>query len=113
MEELLLSLGVRDFDAGIPSGGAPAALRSGRIQATVSGIEDALLYRLADPEIQIGGFVGPPASLAFGVRKDSPRLKAALDEHVASLRRTPTWHWLIVRYFGEAAPILLKGAQGR
>ena len=56
--------------------------------------------------------MGPPGSLAFGVRKDVPRLKHALDEYVTNLRRTPTWGRLVVKYFGDRAPELLKRARG-
>jgi peptidoglycan lytic transglycosylase F len=111
MAEALQAEGI-DFDSSIPSGGVPDALREGRITATLSGIEDALLYQRGDPGIQIGGFLGPPGSLAFGVRKDAPRLKQALDEYVANLRRTPTWARLVVKYFGDSAPELLRRARG-
>jgi len=111
MAEALQAAGI-DFDSSIPSGGAVEALRAGRMTATLSGIEDALLYQREDASIQIGGFVGPPGSLAFGVRKDAPRLKAALDQYVTNLRRTPTWGRLVVKYFGDRAPELLKRARG-
>lgn len=86
--------------------------RPTRVLATLGGIEDALGYQAEDPEIQVGGFVGPPGSLAFGVRQDAPRREQALDEYVANLRRTPTWSRLVVKYFGERAPELLKRARG-
>lgn len=113
MAELIASLGVpaANLDDGLPSGGAPEALRKGRITATVSGVEDAFLYQRADPAIQIGMFVGSAGSLAFAVRKDSPRLKAALDEYVANVRRTPTWSRLVLKYFGAQAPELLRKAR--
>ena len=111
MAEALFAAGI-EFDSGIPSGGAVEALRSGRMTATLSGIEDALIYQRDDAAIQLGGFVGPPGSLAFGVRKDAPKLKAALDLYVTNLRRTPTWGRLVVKYFGDRAPELLKRARG-
>lgn len=113
MAEVIASLGVpaANLDDGLPSGGAPEALRKGRITATVSGVEDAFLYQRDDPAIQIGMFVGPAGSLAFAVRKDSPRLKAALDEYVANVRRTPTWSRLVLKYFGAQAPELLRKAR--
>jgi ABC-type amino acid transport substrate-binding protein len=111
MAEALVAAGVR-FDDGIPSGGAPEALRAGRITATLSGIEDALLYRRSDPMIQIGVFVGDPGRLAYGVRKDAPELKRALDEYLTNLRHTQTWGRLVVKYFGDSAPELLKRARG-
>jgi membrane-bound lytic murein transglycosylase F len=111
MAEELHGAGISCDDT-ILSGGTPAALRSGRITATLSGIEDALLYRRDDPQIQIGGFVGGAGSLAYGVRKDTPRLKRALDEYIANVRRTPTWARLLVKYFGVNAPKLLRQARG-
>ncbi len=113
MAEAITAAGVpaSNLDDGLMSGGAPEALRKRRITATVSGIEDAFLYRRADPEMQIGMFVGPAGSLAFGVRKDAPRLKAVLDSYVSNLRRTPTWNRLVLKYFGEQAPDLLKKAR--
>jgi ABC-type amino acid transport substrate-binding protein len=110
MAEALQAAGIAADDS-IPTGGTLEALRSGRITAALIGIEDALLYRRADEAVQVGGFVGAPASLAFGVRKDAPRLEQALDEYVTNLRRTPTWSRLLVKYFGSSAPGLLKRAR--
>ncbi len=113
MAEAIAGAGVpgANVDDDLASGGAPAALRSGRITATVSGIEDAFLYQRADPAMQIGLFVGPAGSLAYGVRKNAPQLKAALDEYIGNLRRTPTWSRLVLKYFGDQAPALLKKAR--
>jgi membrane-bound lytic murein transglycosylase F len=113
MAEAIAGAGVPagHVDDGLVSGGAPAALRSGRITATVTGIEDAFLDQRADPAMQIGLFVGPAGSLAYGVRKDAPQLKAALDEYLGNLRRTPTWSRLVLKYFGDQAPALLKKAR--
>lgn len=83
------------------------ALRSGKVEAAVWGLEGALLARRRDPALQIGPFVGPPESLAYGVRKGSPLLLRALNDHIALLRRTGTWTRLVVKYFGEAAPEIL------
>jgi len=113
MAEAIAAAGVpaSHLDDGLASGGAPGALRAGRITATVSGIEDAFLYQKADPAMQIGLFIGPHGSLAFGVRKDAPGLKAALDEYVNNMRRTQTWSRLVLKYFGASAPELLKKAR--
>jgi peptidoglycan lytic transglycosylase F len=113
MAEAIRGAGVpaANVDDGLVSGGAPGALRSGRITATVSGIEDAFLYQRADPAMQIGLFVGPAGSLAYGVRKDAPRLRAALDEYISNVRRTTTWSRLVLKYFGSEAPALLKKAR--
>ena len=95
----------------IPSGGMPAAMRSGQVTACVIGVENAITDQRADPEIQIGVFLGPKASLAFGVRKEDVELKRALDAYVTNLRRTPTWNRLVVKYFGASAPDLLRSAR--
>jgi ABC-type amino acid transport substrate-binding protein len=100
------------IDDSIETGQIPAALKAGRITAGVDGIEAALVAKAKDPELQIGPFVGAPASLAYGVRKADTRLLAALDEHIADARHTPTWNRLAVKYFGPSAPEILKRARG-
>ena len=44
------------------------------------------------------------------VRKPAARLRAALDEYIANARRTPTWNRLAVKYFGPAAPEILRNS---
>lgn len=95
----------------LPSGGMPAAMKSGQVTACVIGVENAIADQRADPEIQIGAFLGPRASLAFGLRKQDAELKRALDGYVTNLRRTPTWNRLVVKYFGGAAIEILRRAQ--
>jgi len=38
-------------------------------------------------------------------------LLKALDEYIENLRRTATWSRLVVKYFGEMAPDVLKKAR--
>jgi len=45
------------------------------------------------------------------VRKGDTEMRRALDEYIENLRRTPTWSRLVVRYFGEKAPEVLKKAR--
>ena len=99
-------------DDRIETGQLVAALKSGRITAGVDGIEAVLVAKAKDPELQIGPFLGRPASLAYGVRKADTQLLAALDEYIANARRTPTWSRLAVKYFGPSAPDILKQARG-
>lgn len=77
----------------------------------VATLEHAIAERHEDPAIQLGVFVGPPTSLAYGVRKQDTGLLAALDEYVGNLRRTPTWSRLVVKYFGAEAPEILRKAR--
>jgi membrane-bound lytic murein transglycosylase F len=112
MAEVVASVGVpaANVDDSFPSGGLPAALRENRFTACVDGLEEALVVQRADPDIQIGAFVGPRQSLAFGVRKDTPGLRRALDDYLANVRKTPTWSRLVVKYFGPSALEILKKA---
>jgi len=96
----------------IVTGTLPDALRDGRVSAVVLGIENAISAQRRDPELQLGAFVGPPSSLAYGVRKEDTALLAALSEYVTNLRRTPTWNRLVVKYFGASAPEVLRKARG-
>jgi ABC-type amino acid transport substrate-binding protein len=96
----------------IVTGTLPDALRDGRVSAVVLGIENAITAQRRDPELQLGTFVGPPSSLSYGVRKEDTALLAALSEYVANMRRTPTWNRLVVKYFGDSAPEVLRKARG-
>jgi membrane-bound lytic murein transglycosylase F len=99
------------IDDTIELGGFPAALKAGRITAAVDGIEAALTAKLADPDLQMGMFLGRPESLAYGVRKEDAKLFAALNDYMANLRKTQTWSRLVIKYFGVAAPEILKKAR--
>jgi ABC-type amino acid transport substrate-binding protein len=99
-------------DDTIVTGTLPEALRAGKVTAVVLGIENAISAQRQDAEIQLGTFVGPPSSLAYGVRKEDAALLAALNEYIGNLRRTATWNRLVVKYFGEAAPEVLRKARG-
>jgi ABC-type amino acid transport substrate-binding protein len=113
MAEAVAAAGVprANVDDAIVSGQLPAALRSGRATAVVLGIESAIVAQLDDPEIQLGLFLGPPGSLAYALRKEDTQLLRALNEYIEATRRTPTWSRLVVKYFGEKAPEILRKAR--
>jgi ABC-type amino acid transport substrate-binding protein len=95
----------------ITTGKLPEALQTGQATAVVLGVENAITAQRDDPAMQLGLFLGPPRSLAYAVRKDDGALLAALNQYIDNLRRTPTWSRLVVKYFGEAAPEILKKAR--
>ena len=99
-------------DDGVPTGTLPEALRSGRVSAVVLGVDSAIAERRRDPDLQLGMFVGAPGALAWGIRKGDHALKEVLSSYVSSTRRTATWSRLVVKYFGEDAPALLRQARG-
>jgi ABC-type amino acid transport substrate-binding protein len=112
MAEVVASVGVppANVDDSFPSGGLPAGLKENRFTACVDGLEEALVVQRQDPDLQIGMFVGPRQSLAFGVRKAEPELRRALDEYLANVHKTPTWSRLVVKYFGASVLEILKKA---
>jgi ABC-type amino acid transport substrate-binding protein len=95
----------------ITTGKLPEALRTGQVTAVVLGVENAITAQRDDAALQLGLFLGPPRSLAYAVRKGDVALRAALNEYIDNLRRTPTWSRLVVKYFGEAAPEILRKAR--
>jgi ABC-type amino acid transport substrate-binding protein len=113
MGDQLLELGVpaANIDYSVPAGGIPEALKAGRITCTVHDVSTAIVTHREDPDIQIGVFVGPAMSYAYGVRKDEPELLKALNEYLANMRRSPTWNRLVVKYFGPAALDVLQTAR--
>lgn len=111
--DVLAAAGVApaQIDDGLVAGGTFAALKAGRVTCIVEEVAAAILAQREDPELQLGAFVGPAGSYAYGVRKDDAELRTALDEYVGSMRKTPTWNRLVVKYLGEAAPEILRKAR--
>jgi ABC-type amino acid transport substrate-binding protein len=114
MAEVVAAAGVppAKVDDTIVTGTLPEALRAGKVTAVVLGIENAISAQRKDPFIQLGTFVGPPSSLAYGLRKEDTALRSALNDYIVNLRRAPTWNRLVVKYFGAAAPEVLRKARG-
>ena len=91
--------------AGVPE--ALAALRASRASAAVVDVVDYLQHRRRTPELQLGLSLGSAQSSAWGVRKSDPELRKALDAYLAEFRHHPGWSRLLVKYFGEDAPLVL------
>jgi ABC-type amino acid transport substrate-binding protein len=100
----------RVVDSILP-GGLPAALRAAEVTAVVLGVESAIAATREDPRIELGMFLGAPASLAYGVRKEDLALLRALNDYIDNLRRTPTWSRLVVKYFGASSLEILHKAR--
>jgi ABC-type amino acid transport substrate-binding protein len=111
MAEVVAAARIPNVDDAVPTGTLPKALRDGRITAAVLGVENAMAAQRRDPDIQLGMFLGPSGSLAYGVRKEDSALLLALNEYIDNLRRTPTWSRLVIKYLGESAPEILKKAR--
>ncbi len=91
--------------AGVPE--ALAALRASRASAAIVDVVDYLQQRRRTPELQLGLALGAAQSSAWGVRKSDPALRKALDAYLAEFRHHPGWSRLLVKYFGEDAPLVL------
>ena len=113
MAEVLRKAGVpaSRIDDSLPAGSYGDALRSGDVSAIVWGVETAVALQREDPDIELGMFLGAPNRLADGVRKDSSALLQALDTYIENTRKTLTWNRLVVKYFGQSAPEILRLAR--
>jgi ABC-type amino acid transport substrate-binding protein len=103
MRELALAAGIpasriRDFPGNINTD--VDALRAGRATAALADLPSALTAQQVDANIQIGPTLGPPGSLAFGVRIEDVHLRSKLDRHIANLRLSGAWSRLVVTYWG-------------
>ncbi|HET9316424.1 MAG TPA: transporter substrate-binding domain-containing protein [Vicinamibacteria bacterium] len=77
------------------------ALRAKQVAAVVLPVSELALAAREFPDLQAGVTVGAPGRVAWAVRKEDAALRAALDEHLLSVRRGATWSRLIVKYFGD------------
>jgi ABC-type amino acid transport substrate-binding protein len=86
-------------------------LQTGAVEAVVMSLTDFAQARQSDDALQVGTFVGPPASGAWGVRKEDEDLRAALNTHLGALRQSPAWGGMVLRYFSQDALELLARAR--
>jgi ABC-type amino acid transport substrate-binding protein len=109
-------------DAGVPASNIEtfseleallAALKSGKIGATVMSVSDFTLAAKRTPGLQAGMFVGPPSHQAWAVRKEDRELLEAMNEYIGNLRKTSSWSRLVIKYFGERALSVLGRARNQ
>ncbi len=114
MVEALAAAGVppAKIDDSFRPGELPEALRARKGLVVAWTVEDAMIAQLKDPDLELGLFVSPPGSLAYGVRRESPQLLAALNDHLGALRGTGMWNRLVIQYFGQRAPEILAKVRG-
>jgi histidine transport system substrate-binding protein len=86
-------------------------LREGKVAAVVMALGWALLEQRKDPELELGLFVGPVTSRAWGVQRDAPQLRHALNEYITNFRQSGAWNRLVVKYYGDLALEVLKKAR--
>jgi ABC-type amino acid transport substrate-binding protein len=78
------------------------ALKANEATAAVLPVSELALASKRFPGLQAGVTVGEPGTVSWAVRKDDAELRAALDAHLANLRKT-SWSRLVVKYFGDQA----------
>jgi ABC-type amino acid transport substrate-binding protein len=86
-------------------------LRSGKVGAIAMGVERAILVSRREPDFELGMYLGPPGRLAYAVRSGDTELLAALNTHLIAHRSSGQWSQLLVKYFGPAAPEVLRRAR--
>jgi polar amino acid transport system substrate-binding protein len=88
-----------------------AALHSGKVAGIVVSLSDFVLERRRTPELKAGLFLGDVRSAAWALRRGDTQLLGALNDHIGSLRRSPSWTRMAERYFGQDALSLLGRAK--
>jgi ABC-type amino acid transport substrate-binding protein len=88
-----------------------AALRAGKVAATVMSAPDFALAQKRDRALQGGIFIGAPNSAAWGLRKADTALLEALNDHILTLRKSRAWEQLVAKYFTPEAFDLFRRAR--
>jgi len=84
-----------------------AALEAGEVTALVLPISEFALASKGEKRLSAGVAVGASGSIAWAVRREDGALRGALDAHLANVRKSASWNLLLVKYFGEQAPLVL------
>jgi polar amino acid transport system substrate-binding protein len=79
------------------------ALRKGTLDAIILPVSELVVASRQTQGLAAGCTVGPAGKVAWAVRKQDEALRAALDEYLTNVRRSPSWSRLIVKYFGDEA----------
>jgi ABC-type amino acid transport substrate-binding protein len=87
------------------------ALRAGGIDVMVVPISELAAASRNMKGLVAGTTVGPTGKVAWAVRKQDAALRAALDDYLTNVRRSPVWSRLIVKYFGDQALQVLGRAK--
>jgi ABC-type amino acid transport substrate-binding protein len=87
------------------------ALKASEVGAAVLPISELALASKRVAGLEAGMTVGAPGTVAWAVRKEDAALRAALDDFLANVRRSPSWSRLVVEYFGDQALAVLGRAR--
>jgi ABC-type amino acid transport substrate-binding protein len=87
------------------------ALKSGTIDAVVVPVSELAVASRTTKGLVAGTTVGPTGKVAWAVRKQDTALRAALDDYLTNVRKSPVWSRLIVKYFGDQALQVLGRAK--
>ncbi len=86
-------------------------LKDSEVGAAVLPISELALASKRISGLEAGTVVGAPGTVAWAVRKEDTALRAALDDYLANVRRSPSWSRLVVQYFGDQALTVLGRAR--
>jgi ABC-type amino acid transport substrate-binding protein len=87
------------------------ALKAGSLDAMVVPVSELAVASRTTRGLTAGAAVGPTGKVAWAVRKQDRALRAALDDYLTNVRRSPSWSRLIVKYFGDQALQVLGRAR--
>ena len=86
-------------------------LKAGEVAAAVLPVSELALASKRVAGLEAGVTVGAPGTVAWAVRKEDTALRAAMDDFLGNLRKSPSWSRLVVQYFGDQALSVLGRAR--
>lgn len=79
-----------------------------QIDYTVTDHQIAMVNAAYYPNLDVSTILSLPQHIAWGVRKDSPKLMAALNDWLASIKKKPTFMVIYNRYFKSPRTSLIR-----
>jgi hypothetical protein len=88
-----------------------AGLRAGKTNAVVMSITEYALLSRQSPDLEAGTLVGSSARVSWAVRLKDQELQRAMTAYIETLRGSPAWSPLVLKYFSDDALRLMRRAR--
>lgn len=86
-------------------------LKAAEVGAAVLPVSELALASKRVGGLEAGLTIGAPGTVAWALRKEDTALRAAMDDYLGNLRKSPSWSRLVVQYFGDQALRVLGRAR--
>jgi ABC-type amino acid transport substrate-binding protein len=88
-----------------------AALRAGKVNASVMSVTDFALLSRQSKDLEAGMLVGAAGRVSWAVRMQDQELLRAMNTYIETLRNSPAWSPLVLKYFSDDALRLIRRAR--